>query len=215
MEKRKIIFGTYDTAIHGWTLTGWTFEKPTFKESYLSVPGHDGDLDVSTVLTDGEPRYGNRAFEATFESSEGTRMDREAVISEMVNALDGLRMNIVLPDDPYHYITGRVRVEPLYNDLAHASVKVTANCEPWRYNVAETVIPLSYTPTTGAVIYNRGRRSVVPTINVRVGLNLTFGTSTVSLSEGTHVWPALYLTPGRHVLHVEGYGTLTYREAVL
>lgn len=221
MEKRKIIFGAYDTALAGgWTLTEWALAQPALKESYVTVPGHDGDLDLSTVLTDGEPRYGNRALTATFESSEGTRAERETVISEMMNELDGLRLNIVLPDDPQHYVTGRVRVARLYNDPAHASVQVTANCEPWRHNAVETVVGL---PATGewqlVTLYNMGRRSVVPTITVPEGgtLTLEYGTGSLSLSAGTHTWPALYLTKGTHALRYMGTGTsvLTYREAVL
>lgn len=221
MEKRKIIFGTYDTATAGrWTLTEWTLEQPELKESYVAVPGHDGDLDLSTVLSDGEPRYGNRALTATFESSEGTREEREAIINEMVNELDGLRMNIVLPDDPQHYVVGRVRVARLYNDLAHASVQVTANCEPWRHSAVETVIGLRATEEWQTVIlYNMGRRSVIPTITVPAGGSVTlgFGIASLSVSEGAHVWPTLYLTKGTHALRYQGAGsvTLTYREAVL
>ena len=233
MDKRKIIFGGYDTALNGgWTLTDWALAQPALKESYVTVPGHDGDLDLSTVLTDGEPRYGNRALTATFESSEGTRLEREAIISEMMNELDGLRLNIVLPDDPQHYVTGRVRVARLYNDPAHASVQVTATCEPWRHNAAETVVGLPATSEWQTVLlYNMGRRSVVPTITVPEGgtLTLAFGGGspplsadtdtwpTLSLSAGTHTWPALYLTKGTHALRYMGTGTsaLTYREAVL
>ena len=221
MEKRRIIFGTYDTATAGrWTLTEWALSQPALKESYVTVPGHDGDLDLSTVLTDGEPRYGNRSLTATFESSEDTREVREDVIREMMNELDGLRMDIVLPDDPQHFVTGRVRVERLYNDLAHASVRVTATCDPWRYSTIETVIGLAATSAWQSVLlYNRGRRSVVPTITVPEGGTLTieYGTATLSVSKGTHAWPTLYLTRGTHALRYMGTGVamLTYREAVL
>lgn len=223
MEKRKIIFGTYDTAAVGWTLTaGWAFSEPELKENYVAVPGHNGDLDLSTVLTDGEPCYGNRSLTATFECSEGNRMEREDIIREMVNELDGFRMNIVLPDDPQRYITGRVRVARLYNDPAHASVQVTAVCDPWRYNAAETVIGLQGTNKwQNVTLYNMGRRSVVPTITVTEGtMTFRLGTSSLSVNAGTHVWPTLYLKKGTTLLRYisntgSGVASISYREAVL
>jgi hypothetical protein len=168
IEKRKIIFGTYDTAEEGlWTLTGWALSDAEQKTEYLDLPGANGRLDVSTALTDGEPVYNDRTLTATFECSEGTRLEREDRISRMVNWLDGWRMNITLPDDPLHYVTGRVHVARLYNDMAHASVQVTATCDPWRYNVTETAVGLQATAAeqTTALI-NSGRRSMVPSFMV-------------------------------------------------
>lgn len=220
MDKRRLIIGEYDTALRGlWTLTGWELSPAVAKTEYISVPGHDGDLDLSTVLTDGEPRYNSRELSATFESSEGTRQEREDRISQMVNALDGYRLQIVLPDDPTHYILGRVHVARLYNDLAHASVEVTAICDPWRHNTAETVVSLPAATTERAVtIINSGRRSVVPTVTVTGGeANIAFGSASWALSAGTYTLPDLYLRPGNSALRYSGTASvlLTYREAVL
>ena len=223
MEKRKILIGSYDTALEGlWTLTAWLFSKAVAQESYADVPGHNGQLDLSTVLTDGEPYYGNREFEATFESSEGTRLEREERINTMINRLDGRRFNIYLPDDPLHYINGRVRVEKLYNDPAHASVIVTATCDPWRYNLSETVVGLIASSTEQvANLKNNGRRAVVPVVNTTGSVNLRFiidgVTYSKSVSAGEHVIADLYLKTGSVPLYYSGSGqiTLTYREAVL
>ncbi len=223
MEKRKIIIGTYDTALDGlWTLCAWSFSKAVANEDYAEVPGHNGPLDLSTALTDGEPYYGSREFEATLESSEGTRLEREERINQMINRLDGWRFNIILPDDPNHYINGRVRVEKLYNDLAHASVRVSATCDPWRYNNSETVVGLIAAATEQTVaLINNGRRSVVPTIKVAESANLKFtvGTEerTWALSAGEHIRADIYLKNGSAPLTYSGTGTitLTYREAVL
>lgn len=224
MQKRKIIIGTYDTALEGlWTLTAWVLANPEHRESYAEVPGHNGPLDLSTVLTDGEPYYGSRTFEATFESSEGTRLEREERINLMINKLDGWRFNITLPDDPLHYINGRVRVERLYNDPAHASIRVTATCDPWRYNNTETVVGLIATESEQTVaLINTGRLSVVPTIKIIDGsatLKFAVGTETRTwtLSAGEYILADIYLKTGSAPLTYSGSGqiTLTYREAVL
>ncbi len=224
MQKRKILIGTYDTALEGlWTLSAWSLGKAVANEEYANVPGHNGPLDLSTALTDGEPYYGSREFEAILESSEGTRLEREERINQMINRLDGWRFNIVLPDDPTHYINGRIRVERVYNTPAHASVKVSATCEPWRYNNSETVVGLIATSTEQTVsLINNGRRSVVPTIKVVGGsAALKFSangkTHTWNLTQGEYILADIYLKTGAVPLTYSGSATitLTYREAVL
>lgn len=224
MQKRKIVIGEYDTALEGlWTLASWSLARAAAFESFADVPGHSGLLDLSTALTDGEPYYSSREFEAILESSEGTRLDREHRIDQMVNKLDGWRANIFLPDDSQHYISGRVRVEKLYNDLAHASVRVTATCDPWRYNISETVVGLSATATEQAApLINQGRLSVVPSIKVLGGsVTLKFNTGTEertwALSPGDYILADIYLKTGSSPLRYSGTGQviLTYREAVL
>lgn len=220
MEKRRITFGEYDTAANGgWTLREWALEAATRKENWVDVPGGHGQRDLSTVLTDGEPIYNTRTLTVTLESSEGTRLNRKATIDTMVNWLDGWTMDIYLPDEPLRYIRGVVHVEPLYNDPAHASVAVTAVCEPWRYNVQETVVSLTAAAEAQtAELVNSGRLSVVPLLEITGGpVNLQFGSSSWALSEGSYKLPDIRLTQGSHVFTYSGTGTvkLTYREAVL
>ena len=221
MEKRKIIFGEYNTAVHGWTLCGWSFSAPAHKSHYVDKPAGDGTWDLSTALSDGLPRYKDRNLKAAFECSEGTRMERETTIREMVNQLDGLRMQIRLPDDDAHYIVGRLSVAREYNDLAHARVAVTAVCEPWKYANDESIITLEASENKNAIIlYNNGRRAVVPTITIEgddSSVLLEYGSNSIALNAGTYQWPLLLLTPGAHPISYSGSGRLIikYREAVL
>lgn len=222
MEKRKIIFGTYDTALMGlWTLTGLQLTDPEYQAYFLEVKGRDGPLDFSTVLTDGEPKYGSRSLTATFESSEGTRLERKERISRMVNELDGYRMRIQLPDHPEHYLTGRVQVKEEYNDLAHAAVTVTATCDPWLYAIAERLYTLTAaTDKKTAVLANHGRRKVVPQVVIS-GESASFliecGSFSIALGPGSYQLPDLLLGTGNTPITYSGTGTakITYREAVL
>lgn len=222
MQKRKIIIGEYDTAAHGWTLTGWELSAAEQKTKYVDKANGDGSWDLSTVLTDGIPRYADRDLTITLECSEGTRMERETKIRNMINLLDGLPWPIKLPDDDQHHVVGRrVHVVREYNDLAHAAVTVTALCEPWKYANADTIVALTATANKQtAQLINSGRRAVVPTLKV-TGTNasvlLGYGAASLSLSAGSHQWSDLLLTPGAHALTYSGTGTLTvtYREAVL
>ena len=219
MQKRKIIIGDYDTAAHGWTLAGWKLSKAEQKTNYYEKPSGDGSWDLSTALTDGIMKYRDRELTATLECSEGNRLEREAVIRQMINQLDGMRLEIRLPDDDFRYVVGRVSVIREYNDLAHAAVTVAAVCDPWKYSTAETVVALAATTAKKtAVLVNNGRRAIVPTLKVTGGsVLLERGTASMSLAAGTYKWPELLLTPGNHPLTYSGSGsvTISYREAVL
>lgn len=219
MTKRTILFGLYDTAGHGWTLTGWKLSDPEQKTKYVDKTGGDGAWDWSTVMTDGLPRYKDRSLTVTLECSEGTRADREALISGMVNQLDGLEWQVTLPDHPSHYLEGRLHVAENYSDLAHASVTVKGTCRPWFYKKKQTVVTLP--PVTTDQTYNltnAGRLALVPALNVSGGnVRLKYAGASIELSAGTYEWPVLLLTPGTHTITYQGTGTLTitYREAVL
>ncbi len=222
MEKRKIIFGTYDTAVNGlWTLTGWELSAAEAETNLVSIPGRKkGPLDLSRVLTDGEPVYGARTLTVKLESSEGTRLEREARISVMTNWLDGWTMNIQLPDDDAHYVVGRVHVAKEYNDMAHAAVTVTAVCEPWRYASAGTEVSLpSSTTEATATLSNAGRMNLVPLLTVTGGdVSLAAGSASWALSAGTYALPDLVIpAQGSTTITYSGSGALkfSYREAVL
>ena len=221
MQKRKIVIGDYDTAAQGWTLTGWKLSAAEPKTNYIEKPSGDGAWDLSTALTDGIVKYKDRDFTASLECSEGNRLEREAMIRRMINRLDGQRWDLRLPDDDFHHVVGRFRVTREYNDLAHAAVKVTAVCEPWKYSDTETVVVLAAaTAKQTAQVINNGRRAIVPTLTVTGGgasVLLEYGAASLALSAGTHKWPHLLLTTGSHALTYSGSGKLTisYREAVL
>lgn len=221
MIKRKIVFGDYDTAAHGWTLTGWKLSTATQKTNYVEKSGGDGSWDLSTAMTDGIPRYKDRTLTVTLECSEGDRLSREEEIRQMVNLLDGMRKDIILPDDDSHYVNGRIHVTRDYNDMAHAAVTVTATCKPWKYAKTEKRRDLAASTSAQATtLINLGRRAVVPLITISgegASVALTYGTLTKTMSAGSYQWPDLLLTPGNHVLQYKGTGSvsITYREAVL
>lgn len=221
-ERRRFIFGDYDTGIKGWTLTGWSFPEPDQQTNFVAVPGRSaGPLDMSTALTDGDPRYNGRELTATFECSDGTRLERDDLISEMMNRLHGMRLPIVFPDDATRYAVGRLHVEQNYSDMAHCSVTVTATCDPWRYSQEETRISLLATEDKATVVlYNSGRRLVVPEVVVSgygARVHLVCGKHKWTLGAGKYKLPELTLAQGNTLLTYSGVGavSITYREAII
>ena len=225
MLKRKIVLGTYDTAAHGWTLTGWKLGAAVQKTNYVAKSGGDGSHDLSTAMTDGIPRYNDRPLTVTLECSDGDRLSREAKIKQMINQLDGMRVDIEPPDDNLHHINGRLHIVREYNDMAHAAVTVRATCKPWKYANTETAVALTAkTAAQTTTLLNAGRQAVVPVIKVTgssasvlLAYKSSIGTVSEAFSAGTYQWPELLLTPGSHDLTYSGTGAvlITYREAVL
>lgn len=221
MEKRSMTFGGYNTAADGlWTLCeGWAFSDPVYEQNFIKIPGSSVTLDMSTALSDGEAAYDTRTLTATFESSEGGRLERKARIDLMVNQLDGRRLDIMLPDDPDRYLTGRISVKVLYNNMAHASVAIEAICDPWKYASTETVVHIEGAEEEQKqTLTNTGRKPVVPTLLVEGGeLALTFEENTWTLSPGTYILHEIYMATGEHEVAYKGAGsvTMTWREAIL
>ena len=219
LTKRTIQLGGYDTASHGWTLTGFELTEPYPVTNLVDVPGRiKGALDLSFALT-GEPTYSTRELLVTLELSEGTRQERELKIAEMTNRLHGRRVEIISPDRPNYYAVGQITVAKLFNNHNHASVEITGICEPWLYDSTEAVTTLKATSTEQtALLANLGAMPVVPVLTVAGGsISVTYDNATLNIAAGSYKWPQLYLTPGEHLLKYKGSGTLTitYREAVL
>jgi hypothetical protein len=220
MTKRRLIIGGYDTAAHGWTLSSWKFDAPKHKELRVEKAAGDGAWDLSAVLSDGIPRYHDRKLTATLERSDGNRSARETEVRDLINALDGLRWDIYLPDDTDKYVTGRVSLARSYSDLAHAAVTLTATCEPWKYYQNETVREITVGQLKKYYLQNSGRRAVVPVLEVEgdaANVRLAYEDLAFSFGAGRYQVPDLLLTPGEHEIVVNGSGLLriTYREAVL
>lgn len=229
ITKRRIIIGGYDTAEHGWTLSACKLTKGQQVQNFVSVPGRYAPLDLSTYLTDGQPYYGNARLDVTLENSAGTRDQRLARIELMVNALDGRNWQIIHPDHPGRYLFGRVQVSaPDYNDNAHCAIKLSAVCEPWLYNAAETVtrvtLPANTSNELSVELVNSGRLAVTPTLHVTGEVIVKQGENRQALSSGTWVLPWLHLVPAEgfnetatYLLTCSGAGTIefVYREAVL
>lgn len=215
---RGVFFGEYHTA-EDWDLilNSKKIDPPAPKVVKVTVDGRNGDLDLSEALT-GEIVYNNRNASFTFLLTEGTQLEREEKLATIINLIHGNQVNIIHPDDPEHYLIGRCSVSDVNNDKAYASFMVSADCDPYRYSVNETrrMVELSDTFKEVALL-NTGRKTIIPTLIVSNTVNITFGSTSVSLSAGTYQLPALTLKTGSNVITVKGSGTLTleYREAVL
>lgn len=216
--KRFILFDNYNTAYDwGLLLTAKAVSAPEPKTNYQELGGVSGSLDLTEALT-GEVAYSDRALTASFSLSDGTVQEREVVLRRIAAALHGRRVRIVEPDDPEHYLVGRVHITGTTNTLAYATLDIEAPCEPWRYavNESERRVVLKST-NTDVVISNAGTKTVCPIITVDGRVEITDNGVTTELYGGSYKITDIRLKPGANVIGVSGYGTVTftYREARL
>lgn len=216
--KRFILFDKYNTAYDwGLLLTAKVVSDPEPKTNYQTLDGTSGSLDLTEALT-GEVTYDDRTLAASFSLSEGTVQEREAVLRQIVAALHGRKVNIVEPDDPEHYMVGRVFIKGTTNTLAYATLDVEAICEPWRYAVNESERCVTVKNNSAdVVICNAGTKSVCPVITVTGTVNITDNGVTTELTAGSYKITDIRLKTGANVIGVSGNGTVTftYREATL
>lgn len=218
MKLRGIKFGEYHTA-DDWhlTLNANSLAPAEPKTNFISIDGRDGDIDATEALT-GEIRYNNREASFTFIMTDGTMADREDLLTEIYLQIHGRKLNIIRPDDPLHYLVGRCQISNVENLGTYGTFEVTANCEPWRYNIIETV---RHTVITSErlefPIINKGRKTIIPELVVTGSVNIEYGTLKLALDTGTYKATDLIFKTGTHLLTVYGSGELTvkYREAVL
>lgn len=103
---------------------------PTPKQKLISVPGSDRIIDLTQLLT-GNVHYEPRTITMEFIMT----ADRERwadLYSDILDALHGKSVKIVMDNDPNWYYKGRVIVGDLEAEKRTANLMMTATVEPYK-----------------------------------------------------------------------------------
>lgn len=219
MVERYFILDKFNTW-YDWNLilTAKDVTPPEPKTYLVDIDGADGSLDLSESLA-GRVVYKDRKLSADFWTDHGNRKDRERMYREIIRSLHGKKIRIIEPDDPEHYFLGRVIVSKLSNNLAYATFKLNATCEPWRYSIEESVRRVDITGAIrkDVVISNNGVKILCPEIVVNGSVTLYFNGSETLLTTGSYKVSDLKLKQGNNIIGVSGNGSVVfkYKEADL
>ena len=219
MAERFFILDKFNTW-YDWNLilTAKDVTPPEPKTYLVEIDGADGSLDLSESLS-GRVVYKDRKVTADFWTDHGNRRDRERIYREIVRSLHGKKIKLIEPDDPDHYFLGRVNISALSNNVAYATFKLNATCEPWRYSIDESVRRVDITGSTrkDVVISNNGVKTLSPDITVKGSVTLFYDGLETLLTTGSYKVSDLKLRQGVNVIGVSGSGsvTFTYKEADL
>lgn len=182
--------------------------SPAVKTKKVDVEGADGELDLTEFF--GEPKYENVRHKFEF----STIIPQAMFItqfSDIKNALHGKKLKIILDDEPGAYYVGRLFVSSFTDEKGIGKVTIEADCEPWKYKAALTVIRQAITEAATITLAN-ARKRAVPEVRIETDdkLRLTFGFNVWDLGAGSYTLPELELVAGENVVEVTGAGTITF-----
>lgn len=139
--------------LHTWRdlkliLASKTIGTPSPKVSTIDIPGGDGALDLTAYF--GETKYNNRPISYVF-STVIPSSEFPALFSRVQGAFHGQKLRIVDDDDPAHYYLGRITVSEWKADKTIGKLTIDCDCEPYKYNVAETVVSATLDGTSNNI----------------------------------------------------------------
>lgn len=218
----KVFFDGKDTyAEYGLLLASKSISLPEVRTNMIDVPGRDGLLDASEVLT-GEVTYKNRTITLKLTGVDTVSGKTwPATISDFCNKVHGKRVKITFPEDTAHFYSGRCSVGQVELVKMMQTIPVTVDCDPWKYKNAKTTVSRSDLGTAYKQLsLPNERRPVIPTITVAQDTTLLWGSSTINISAGDYILPAIRLAAGSNTLEAKvasgtGSITVTYQEASL
>lgn len=206
-----------------------SFPEP--KENKVSIPGMDGTLDLSEILS--PMAYEERIVCFNF-SMAGRQEDFRTRSSLIADRIHGRKVKIIVGTDPGYYYLGRMRLESSMDDDVVENLTISGSVEPYKYEVndgsedwewdtfdLENGVIREYKDLL--IIGNRvitviGRRKrVIPSVTCSARMALFYNGTTINLPAGTTKLYELQIGEGEHDLTFVGNGTVTisYRGGIL
>ena len=113
---------------------------PSVKTNIIDLTGADGEIDLMDIIV-GAPVYANRTGSLSFRMVDNTGytsvLKRK---NEIAHYLHGIKMNMILDEEPEYYYTGKYEVESMAykgrGDFADITIKY--NIEPYKRSVYDT-----------------------------------------------------------------------------
>lgn len=135
--------GSHDEASKANTWFDWyivpssrpSIAQPTPKEERLDLPGANGDIDLTSILT-GYPVFNNRTGTIEFTAMNTTRnwSDRYSKIASFLN---GQKMYMILLDDPLWYYEGRFTINDWESDPKWSKISVSYTLYPYKRSLTK------------------------------------------------------------------------------
>ena len=190
-------------------LTSKEIGSPEIKVRKIEIEGADSAIDYTDFF--GEPKYSDVTHKFNF-STIVHQAEFLSLFSTVKNALHGKKMRIILDDDPLFYYVGRLNVSSFTNEKNIGNISVEADCEPYKYKLAKTVVSKTVNGTATVVLVN-GRKRAVPEVNITTAgtIRIEFqGVNIWDLGSGSFTLPELELVEGDNTISLTGTGTVVF-----
>ena len=181
---------------------------PDPKTYILDVPGADGQLDLSTALTDGYMTYKNRELQFNFTINKPFE-EWEKTKSKIAAYLHGKTMKVQVEADEGYYYYGRCWISQQATKNPKATLTISVDADPYKYDVLDSTERTEWEWFDGTTVewnarFHFGGRTnkvvppqkmrVVPTFIVSEDMTLEYKTSKFALYEGENIIPSVMLT---------------------
>ena len=145
-------------------------------------------------------------------STIGSQSEFPATFSAVKNALHGKKMRVILDDDSHFFYVGRLDVSSFTSSKGIGKINIEADCDPYKYKAAKTVVSRAVNGTDTIVLTNSRKRAVPEVvIEAESSLNIVYQVGNVwDLGSGSYTLPELELVEGENAVTVTGTGNITF-----
>ena len=186
------------------------------KTSLVEIPGGNGSIDLTEALRAGVA-YKDRTIKWTFALYPGEPWASQR--SEVSNAINGKRLQIVFDDDPTWYYDGRVSVTDHKSDNRLHQITIEATCAPYKRKLTESAISTELSTELVGISCAIGQMPLVPLITVAQETVVQYGEYSTTIQAGAHLLPDLLMSGTQTIKAkvTDGTGTIsiTWREGSL
>ncbi len=206
-----------------WTST--TISSPKAKTKTIKIPGGNGVIDLSEILT-GHISFENRSITLGFTLHDKDRRTWQSVYSDLSNYCHGKRMKVVLDSDLTHYWEGRVSVSSSKKAKFHSTIDIALDADPFKYELLSSLEDWLWDPFNfeydvireyGHIVVNSSRTITVigstmpytPIVLVDSEMTLTCRGKTFKLHKGTQKLYGLTLYDEEYEFTFKGNGSVS------
>ena len=189
---------------------------PGAKLYEVDIDGRNGKLDLTEAL--GDLKYENRQGEYQF-AIKNSSSNAAYTLDILHNYINGQKLKIIRDWDADYYFYGRLLVQDigeLFEPLGLTAIEYDA--DPYKYKLSETAVELTLTAETAVTLSNE-QMPAIPTIVTDGEITITYGDSTLVLSEGEWIATDLTLSAGETEWTItptdSATVTITYQEGRL
>lgn len=129
-------------------------KEPKQNTNYVSIPGRNGLIDLSEVLT-GRPTYASREINIKL-AGRRNKVNWDSVISAFRNNINGRVCRITFDNDAEYYWRGRVDIKDFKSVLSLGTFTVDIpNADPYKYDILSSSDPWLWDPfnfETGEIV---------------------------------------------------------------
>lgn len=205
----NVEFGSHDMLRdYGVIMTSFDIGMPSQKRSSIEVPGMDGVIDLTYVLSE-QKIYENRTASMTFEILFRKGADPWDIHERIANDIHGNEMDIRLSFYPGWHLEGNISVDGMSMNDGAATFKVTCDCNPYFIKNSMTRATYAVSGTIDAYIRN-ATRWTIPSTEVNGTVSVKTDDAAVSLSTGKGRNAAIVLKSGINRITLGGSGTITF-----